>query len=73
MVWARKQVALTTCPKSYITAESTALLEEFFTRRQLGAMQLAGLSGSQVDAFLTLEGELAAERRDAQQHATDAF
>ena len=32
-VWARKTVALETCPKSYITAESEALVEEFLVRR----------------------------------------
>ncbi len=32
LVWARRDVALRTCPKPYITAESQTLVEEFLVR-----------------------------------------
>jgi len=64
-VWARKQVALDTCPKPYITAESHSLLEEFFVWRQLGVLDGETLSARHADAFAVLEKELAAERNDS--------
>jgi hypothetical protein len=67
-VWARKQVSLTMCPKSYITAESLTLMEEFFLRRRLSTMNLDELSGRQVDAFVILEEAVAAEIKDGQQN-----
>lgn len=64
IVWARKDVALTTCPKSFITGESETLLEEFFVHRRLGGPQASDLSARQVEAFAILETALAAERND---------
>ena len=60
---------LTTCPTSYISAESITLLEEFNVWRQLGCTDRNELTGRQVDAFTTLAKEYATEIRDAQQHA----
>jgi hypothetical protein len=60
-VWARRNVTLDQCPKPYITAESLALLEEFFLRRRFRAFSVGELSARQIDAFLILERELAAE------------
>jgi hypothetical protein len=54
-VWARKDLSLDTCPKSYISAESEALVEEFLVWRRLGRVHLADLSARQVDAFVILE------------------
>jgi hypothetical protein len=54
-------VALATCPKPYITAESQALVEEFFVRRRLRAFDAKELSARQVEAFVILEKELIAE------------
>ena len=68
-VWARKQVLLTTCPKSYITAESLERLEDFSFRRRFGRMDLDGLSYRQAEAFAILDQELRAEMRDAEQRA----
>ncbi len=62
-MWARKNVALRTCPKSFITAESEALVEEFFARRRLGAANLAELSARQVEAFVILEKALDGEHK----------
>jgi hypothetical protein len=70
-VWARKDVSLETCPKSYISAESESLVEEFLVWRRLGGIQLAELSARQVDAFVILERALA-EVRHGQQNARAA-
>jgi hypothetical protein len=64
VVWARGQAALTTCPKSFITAESEALVEEFLVRRKLGGLRFEELSARQVEAFLILEKELSDEHRN---------
>ena len=61
-VWARKTVATESCPKSYITAESEGLVEDFLVRRRLGGMRFEELSARQVEAFLILEQALAGER-----------
>jgi DNA replicative helicase MCM subunit Mcm2 (Cdc46/Mcm family) len=66
LVWARRDVALRTCPKPYITAESQTLVEEFFVRRRLGGMDFAELSARQVEAFVILEKALAGKMIDGQ-------
>ena len=60
-VWARKTVATESCPKSYITAESEGMVEDFLVRRRLGGMSFEELSARQVEGFLILEQALAAE------------
>jgi hypothetical protein len=55
-------VAIAECPKSYITPESLGWLEEFQVRKLFGFGDLTTLSARAVDAFCTLEKELAAER-----------
>jgi hypothetical protein len=62
-VWARKGVVSGACPKSYVTAESVGLLEEFLVRRRLGWIGLEELSARQVEAFIILEQELGGEQR----------
>jgi len=69
VVWARKHVAATSCPKSLVTAESETLVEDFLVRRQLGGIGFEQLSARQVEAFLILERELMAERNDGE-HST---
>ena len=54
-------MAIESCPKSYITAESEGLLEEFLVRRRLGGMSIGELNSRQVEGFLILEQALAAE------------
>ena len=66
VVWARRGVALTRCPKSTISAESEALVEEFFVRRRLGGTAFAQLSARQVEAFVILESALEEERNDGE-------
>ena len=60
-VWARKTLAIESCPKSYITAESEGLVEEFLVRRRLGGVGFEELSARQVEGFLILEQALGAE------------
>jgi hypothetical protein len=72
-VWARRGIALRTCPKSYITAESLTLVEEFFVRRRLGGMNFTELSARQVEAFVILEKALAKEMNDGQQNTRQAL
>jgi hypothetical protein len=43
-------------------------VEEFFVRRSLGAMDFEALSAKQIEAFVILERELAAERNNGQQN-----
>ena len=65
-VWARKYIALETCPKSTVTAESQSLVEEFLVRRRLRGLDWEGLSARQVEAFVILEKAFAAEMEDGQ-------
>ena len=61
LVWTRRRVSLDTCPKSYITAESLSLVEEFFVRRRIRGLDEDNLTARQVQAYTILEQELAAE------------
>ena len=71
-MWARKGASLTTCPKSYVTADSLALVEEFLVRRRLGGTSFAELSARQVEAFSILANELSAEIKNGQNHTREA-
>lgn len=66
-MWARSDVALFTCPTSYITPESETLVEEFFVRRRLGAIDFSELSARQVEAFAILEKALTSEIKHGQE------
>jgi hypothetical protein len=63
-VWARKHVQTDECPKSLITGESLAVLEEFFVRRRLNAPDSLEAEARKVDSFLILRDELEREQRD---------
>jgi hypothetical protein len=65
VVWARRHVAANRCPKSLITAESLAWLEAYLVRRRLGGPPPEELPVREVEAYLVLERELAAEREHA--------
>jgi len=60
-VWLRGTLAVDSCPRSYITAESEAMVEDFLVRRRLGGIDFRSLSARQVGAFLFLEQALAEE------------
>ena len=66
IVWVRGRVSLATCPTSYITAESIALLEEFHVCKLLGAGNVYDLPARLVEAIFILENELRTESNDAQ-------
>jgi hypothetical protein len=59
VVWARNDAATTVCPKSYITAQSMAWLEEYLVRRKLGEKGIESLGAREVEAFVILEHEVA--------------
>jgi hypothetical protein len=64
---------LGTCPKSYITAESAALLEDFAVFRRFGRVEQGRLTARQAEAFIILEHELAMEIKDGEQRTRHAF
>lgn len=63
-VWARKHARTEECPKSFITGQSLALIEEFFVRRRLGIQDSLSTEACKVDAFLILRDEMEREERD---------
>ena len=66
MVWARNNVSITSCPTSYITSESIALLEEFHVWKLFGLGDFYRIPARVVDAIFVLENELRAEINNAQ-------
>jgi hypothetical protein len=66
IVWGRRQTRAGECPKSLVTGESLALLEEFFVRRRLGIGDSIELEARKVDAFLILRDEMEREERDGE-------
>ena len=72
-VWARGRIATAACPKSLITPESEALVEEFLVRRRLGGIRLDDLTARQAEAFLILEKELETERGNGQHGTGHSF
>jgi hypothetical protein len=61
VVWARKGVSTSSCPKSLVTAQSLAWVEEFMVRRRLRQMWPMELGAREAEAFLMLETEWEAE------------
>jgi hypothetical protein len=66
IVWARGRVSLTSCPTSYVTSESIALLEEFHAWKLLGTGSFYELPVRLVEAIFVLENELRMETSDGQ-------
>jgi len=54
-------VAIDCCPRSYITAESECLVEDFFVRRRVTGTTFDELDARQVEAFVILEQALTDE------------
>jgi len=67
LVWARKEVAIHTCPVSYITPQSQTFLEKYAVWKLLGERFSGTRAARTVDAFCVLEGELKKELRDGDQ------
>jgi len=61
VIWARENVAIETCPTSYVTAQSVAWIEEFLVWRKLGQKVTDNLGAREVEAFVILQEELLAE------------
>jgi hypothetical protein len=58
---------VSTCPKSIITGESQAFLEDYQTRRLLGgSTDVSQLPARTVDAFCLLEQLISKEKRHEQ-------
>lgn len=62
-IWARKHVVAVSCPKSLISADSLAWIEEFYAWKLAGGIDCQTMSARQADAFAVLERELATQRR----------
>jgi hypothetical protein len=62
-IWAGKTVAIMSCPTSYITPESVALLEEFHAWKLFGAADYYKMPARVVEAIFVLENELGELRR----------
>jgi hypothetical protein len=63
VVWGRRQIAVTRCPKSLITGESLYLLEQFSVWKRCPGANLQTMPARMVDAILILENEVRAELR----------
>jgi hypothetical protein len=59
-VWARGKIVAFHCPKSIITAESLAFIEQFFYWRSCGG-DLWSLDAKSADAMLVLQEETVKE------------
>jgi hypothetical protein len=67
VVWARNGVAATACPKSIITGESLAFLEEYQARRLFGDFgHISSLPAKTADAFCLIEQLVAKEKSHEQ-------
>lgn len=63
VIWARKGVGVAACPKSIVTGDSQAFLEEYQAQKTLGGFaDVAGMPARSVDAFTLLERLTAKER-----------
>jgi hypothetical protein len=64
IVWGRRQVQSQECPKSFVTGDSIALLEEYFVRRRLGISDSMETEARKTDAFLILRDLMEWEERN---------
>jgi hypothetical protein len=53
------------CPTSYVTADSLALLEEFHAWKLIGAGDVYRLPARTVEAIFILENEVRSEKHNA--------
>jgi hypothetical protein len=65
-VWARRKTAMMECPRSYITAASLSLVEEFFAWKAGGGGNLMNRPARTAEAFFILEREWKAEIEHAE-------
>jgi hypothetical protein len=62
-IWARRTHAVTECPKSFISADSESLLEQFNVWKLTGSGDVRGWPARMVEALCILEQELRQEAR----------
>jgi hypothetical protein len=67
LVWARGGVATEVCPKSYISGESAAWLDQFLVWKRLGYPDPRTLGAREAHAMLILEQELVKEVKRGRQ------
>ena len=72
VVWARGRTSTEECPKSLITADSVAHLEEFHLWKLAGGA-VREMPAKRVEAFVILEKELAQEMNDGQINSRQAL
>ena len=61
-VWGRGHVHTDRCPKSYITAESVILLEEYWAWKRAGGVSYLAFEARAMEAFALLDSELLKEQ-----------
>lgn len=66
-MWARRAVAIESCPVSYLTAESLVLVQEFVAWRQSMGVDLFSLPARTAEAFCILDNELKSEIKSEHQ------
>lgn len=66
-VWIRRQAVSHRCPRSSVTAESAAWLDQFFVWKTGGGASLADMPARTAEAFLVLEREWRLELEHAEQ------
>ena len=69
IVWGRRQVGVTRCPKSIITPESLYLLGEFNVWKRCPLTPLHSMPARVVDAILVLDNEVRAELNSRNQES----
>jgi hypothetical protein len=66
VVWARKNTSTTSCPRSYVSADSLGWMEEFQAWKLFGCSDVARMPARTVEAFSVLERELVEEKANGQ-------
>jgi len=61
VVWSRHHVATEICPKSLISGQSLAWMEEFLLWRKLGQAWPQDMDTRKLEAFLILQEQMDAE------------
>jgi len=62
LVWMRRDAATDRCPKSEVTGQSMAWIEEYAVWKTVGGVDLYELPARTADAFCVLENLVRAER-----------
>ncbi len=66
-VWSRNRLVAISCPKSLISGQSLAWIEEYYAWKLAGGADYRTLSARQLDAFCALEQAVTQERSSARE------